>query len=38
MEKSEHIREQEEIKKLRTLVSDSQQDIIKMRERVKFFV
>ncbi len=34
IKKSENIREQEEIKKLRKLISDSQQDIVTMRQRV----
>ncbi len=37
IKKSENIREQEEIKKLRTLISDSQKDIATMRQRVIYF-
>ncbi len=36
-EKLENAREQEEVKKLRTVTSDSQQDIMAMRRRVKNF-
>jgi hypothetical protein len=37
MAKSENAREQEEVKKLRSLAADSQQEIVTIRRRVRNF-